>query len=294
MNEKCFEIGDIQAYLDGETTPEFSFELTGHTAICDKCALLLASTEDEHSLVQSILDRELNTLVPTQRLWNNISVAISEQKNAVPLWSKIRLGVFSMLSNPSLVAAAGLLMFTGFFLVVWSGGGLTPTDVTFEPQRPAAVSLPAREMASNEPKQIAADEPTEPKPAPFLVRETDHSPEKLRKLVSNADHRPAEVDARPEYLVDAYLPGEESYVRTIASLKENIEVRKDLVMSPSSRVAYERDLAVVNDAIDKMKEIVRKDPKNQAAKQVLYSSYQNKIDLLNSVVEREELMASLQ
>ena len=64
-------------------------------------------------------------------------------------------------------------------------------------------------------------------------------------------------------------------------------------MNPSSRIAYERDMAVVNDAITKMKEVVKKNPKNQSAKQVLYSSYQNKIDLLNSVVEREELMVSL-
>jgi hypothetical protein len=51
-------------------------------------------------------------------------------------------------------------------------------------------------------------------------------------------------------------------------------------------------MAVVNDAIRKMKDVVKKNPKNQSAKQVLYSSYQNKIDLLNSVAEREELMAS--
>ncbi|MGD9590521.1 MAG: hypothetical protein AB7Q37_14990 [Pyrinomonadaceae bacterium] len=295
MNEKCFDIGDIQSYLDGETTPEFSFDLTSHTAVCDECALLLANMEDEHSLVQSILDRELNTLVPTQRLWSNISVAINEEKNSVPLWSRIRMGVFSLLSNPSLVAAAGLLMFTGFFLLVWSGGTLPADKVAVEPDRNSAVTLPARPVAvSNETTDPVADEPAEPKAAPVLVRETNHSPEKLRKLVANANHRPAEGNARPEYLVDAYLPGEESYVRTIANLKDNIDVRKDMVMSPSSRVAFERDLAVVNDAIDKMKEIVKKDPKNQAAKQVLYSSYQNKIDLLNSVVEREELMASLQ
>ncbi len=65
-------------------------------------------------------------------------------------------------------------------------------------------------------------------------------------------------------------------------------------MSPSVRVSFERDLAVVDDSIKKMKDVVRKNPKNQAAKQVLYSSYQNKIDLLNSIAEREELMASMQ
>jgi hypothetical protein len=64
-------------------------------------------------------------------------------------------------------------------------------------------------------------------------------------------------------------------------------------MRPSQRLSYERDLAVVDDSIKRMREEVRKDPKNDSAKQVLYSSYQNKIDLLNSVAQKEELLASL-
>ncbi len=120
----------------------------------------------------------------------------------------------------------------------------------------------------------------------------------LRKLATNANFKPATDSIRPQPAVirtpvDEYLPGEESYVRTISDLKQNVDGQKDRIMNPSSRIAYERDMAVVNDAIKKMKEVVKKNPKNQSAKQVLYSSYQNKIDLLNSVVEREELMVSL-
>jgi hypothetical protein len=76
-------------------------------------------------------------------------------------------------------------------------------------------------------------------------------------------------------------------------LSQTVENQKDSVLRPSMRVSFERDLAVVSDAIDKMKKEVRKNPRNESAKQVLYSSYQNKIDLLNSVAERNELMASL-
>ena len=92
---------------------------------------------------------------------------------------------------------------------------------------------------------------------------------------------------------DRYLPGEESYVKTISELKQNVDSQKDSVMTPSSRVSYERDMAVVNDSINRMRDVVKKNPRNQAARQVLYSSYQDKIDLLNSVAQREELMASL-
>ena len=89
------------------------------------------------------------------------------------------------------------------------------------------------------------------------------------------------------------MPGEESYIRTIEELNTSVEMQKDRVLPPSSRIAFERDLAIVNDSISRMQQVVRRNPRDQAAKQILYAAYQNKIDLLNSVGEREELMASL-
>jgi hypothetical protein len=90
-----------------------------------------------------------------------------------------------------------------------------------------------------------------------------------------------------------YLPGEKDYVQTISSLTKTVEGQKDSVLRPSERVAYERDMAVVDDSIAKIRNEVKRNPKNETARQVLYSSYQNKIDLLNSVSQKEELVASL-
>ena len=87
--------------------------------------------------------------------------------------------------------------------------------------------------------------------------------------------------------------GEENYVKTIATLNETVNSRKDEILKPSARVSFEKDLAVVNDSIAKMQKEVRGNPKNEAAKQLLRSAYQNKIDLLNSVADRGEMMATL-
>jgi hypothetical protein len=89
------------------------------------------------------------------------------------------------------------------------------------------------------------------------------------------------------------VPGEESYIKTINELQQNLSPQ-NASMKASSQVAYQRDLAVVDDAISKMREVVRKDPRNQGARQILYSSYQDKIDLLKSSAQRDELIASLQ
>jgi len=88
------------------------------------------------------------------------------------------------------------------------------------------------------------------------------------------------------------LPGEHSYLKTITDLKETVDGRKDAVFNASGRVAFERDLAVVNDAIKRTQKVVRSNPRNQAARQGLYSAYQDKIDLLNTVAQRDELIAS--
>jgi hypothetical protein len=127
---------------------------------------------------------------------------------------------------------------------------------------------------------------------------TTAAPLKSTPTVEKAFYRPEpnkdRIDTRkPVAPAPAYIPGENSYVKTIAALSESVDNKKDAVLRPSERISYERDMAVVDDAIAKMKKEVRKNPKNESAKQVLYSSYQNKIDLLNSVSQREELVASL-
>lgn len=294
MNDKCFDIGTIQAFLDGETSPELSFSVTDHTAKCETCALSLAEAEEESARVFAMLDRELNTLVPTQRLWSSISVAIAEEKKQVSFWDKARGYVLAMFANPSIAVAASVLVVFAIFAGVWNmRSPATQSPEVAVNQVNTPVQNPVHEVTID----ATGSDAVIPSPAakPFQVKATNLPADKIAKLATNVDYRPESrpVRAQPAVMADSYLPGEESYVRTIADLKQTVDARKDLVMNPSSRVSFERDLAVVNDSIKRMKDVVKKNPKNQAAKQVLYSSYQNKIDLLNSVVEREELLATM-
>jgi len=301
MNGKCFEVGTIQAFLDGETAPDFSYKVTNHIAACPACARLLAEAEEETSIVFSALDREFTSLVPTQRLWSRINESIAIEKSRTPFWKKIGYALSAVVASPSIAVAASVFIVFGLFAAVWNLRSDVEKDsraASSAPRKtienPPVGSLPSITTASSVMPQFSPAEP-------LTVKSTKLSPEKLQKLVTSANYTDANNRSKPQYVAvrsstapaAEYLTGEESYVKTIADLKQNIDVQKDSVLNPSSRVAYERDMAVVNDAITKMKEVVRKNPRNQSAKQVLYSSYQNKIDLLNSVAEREELMASL-
>lgn len=289
MNEKCLDIGTIQAFLDGETTPEISLQLANHIGSCTACADRLAVAEDENSFVFSALDREMNTLVPTQRLWNRINDSIEIEKANVPFWRQLSAFVWTSFSSPTLTTAAGLSIVFGFISAVWvlrSTDDVPPVDVkTFvTPVPDAGPVFPPSELPPSSGTDMQQSEPIAP-----YVATSNLTPDSVNKLVDEANKR---NEIRPQYLVHQPLPGEVGYIKTIAGLKESLDGRRDEVFDVSSRVAFERDLAVVNNAIKSTQKVVRKNPRNQAARQVLYSAYQDKIDLLNTVAQRDELMAS--
>jgi hypothetical protein len=293
MNGNCFEIGTIQAFLDGELAPEKSVRLTDHIVDCDACARLMAEAEEENSVVFSALERELNTLVPTQRLWLRINESIEVEKSRAPFWQKALSFVRLSLQNPSIVAAAGIILVVGLVALIWMPKGIV-TD-TAGPGPVPVPPVPGNSVITAEPTGpvVASAAPSNENPAPkaYTAKESNYSPKELSNRIIRADLR--QQPQAPNVQNAGYLPGEESYVKTIADLKQNVDVQKDAVFTPSTRVSYERDMAVVNDSINRMRDVVKKNPRNQAARQVLYSSYQDKIDLLNSVSQREELIASL-
>ena len=291
MNGNCLDIGTIQAFLDGETRPEEAVKISDHVAECDACTLLLAQAEEESSMVYSVLDRELNTLVPTQRLWTRINDSIAEEKSRTSVWQRLAAFVSTSFMSPSFAGAAGILMVVTLGVVVWNfnsrvsnneGMALVPT------QSGSPTAVPPQANPEEVGPQLAnADD----KKGGVRFTTTKLPESEVKKLINATyvERGPKKVDA----VQARYLPGEESYIRTIDDLEQTVTAQ-NASMSASSQVSYAKDIAVVDDSIKKMREVVRKNPRNQAAKQVLYSSYQDKIDLLKSSAQRDELMASLQ
>lgn len=292
MNGNCLDIGTIQAFLDGETRPEEAVKISEHVADCDTCTLLLAQAEEESSMVYSVLDRELNTLVPTQRLWSRINESISEEKSRSSVWQKLAAFVSASFLSPSFASAAAILMVVGLGVVVWNfnagdpQGQMASNDLQ---QAPPAVTSSQPEMAPIERVTVAKkeDETKEDfKESTLPDREVE------RMVRANYVQRgPKPVNAVPASA--RYLPGEESYIKTINDLQQSVTAQ-NASLSASNQVSYARDIAVVDDSIKKMREVVRKNPRNQAARQILYSTYQDKIDLLKASAGRGELIASLQ
>jgi hypothetical protein len=285
MNGNCLEIGIVQAFLDGELPHEEINRVSSHIAVCDNCAMLLATAEDEIAVVFPALEREMNPLVPTQRLWAKIDAEIKHERHSQPFFGSLWSLVSSAFVNPSFAAACGLVLVVaiGAFVVMNNRTATVPTNVASSTPTITTPNVKSPAIVSNEPDTVVT-------PRPTMIAATQNDRPMAVKAVYVAPK--AGLPTRPVSAAEP-LAGEESYVRTIATLSKDVEGQKDLVLRPSERNAYERDMAVVDDTINKMRKAVKKNPRNESAKQVLYSSYQNKIDLLNSVSQRGELFASV-
>jgi hypothetical protein len=304
MMEKCFDEGTIQAFLDGELASDLSEKVACHAAACDGCAIMLAEAEEESAFAFSVLEEEFNTLVPTNRLWTKINDSIEGNKK--PFWQI----VFARFSSPSVAAFASLLIVAGLFTAFMSlkyeddknsVAAIVPDEqIATSPISqgnllPSALIEPKANIAGSVKISASGDDKNKPRIIKGVFSEKENSRrqteiQKSNSIINQNPKSPVEVESRSS---DENLLGEESYIKTIATLEKTVDSRKDDVLRPSARFAFEKDLAVTDDAIKKMKAEVRKNPKNEAAKDVLRASYQNKIDLLNSVAEKTELMSSL-
>ena len=294
MTDKCFDIGTIQAFLDGELASERTETVACHISACDDCAMLLANAEEETAFVFSTLEQEFNTLVPTQRLWTKINDSIEQERKS--FWKPI----FVFLLKPSTTAFASLLFVAVVSITLLSLKPDAPTvDVAQKSEsrqtviQPKAANMPPTFVESSEiksPVKIVAPVASNQNKSERLVVKTSL----LKNERTSSQIEPS--TKRTDYVIpkaNETVLGEETYIKTIATLTETVNTRKDETLNSSARFSFERDLAVTNDAIAKMKKEVKRNPNNEAAKDILRASYQNKIDLLNSVADKTELMASL-
>ena len=298
MSKECLTIGTIQAFIDGELSPVEFAGVSAHTAACANCAQLLSQADEENSFVFASLERDIDTLVPTQRLWTRISESIETGKREASVWSRLASFVSNNFVTPAFATACGFLIVFGAAVFVFNSGegqqpiADVPVPVSSGPNITVAeIAAPSQQSdLAGSPVPDSNGSGATPGRNVTAVSESNHSPDELRRIVRASARNVRQVRPQVQFLNYQYLPGEESYVKTIAELEQN---NTGLGVRASGQVAYQRDLAVVDESIKRMRDVVRRNPRNQAARNVLYSSYQDKIDILNSAAQRDELMASL-
>ncbi len=300
MKEKCFDEATIQSFLDGELAPVLSENVACHIAECETCLMLVDAVEQENTFVFNAMANEFNVTVPTEKIWASINAEIKETK--ISWWQKILR--FNILPEPSMIMAGIFLLFAlGFGLYLnlkpQTNEGLAiaqPTKKVEPKQVPEVIStepivkpvqdLPQINIATSKPRQ-SFEKPN------FVIEKAVYRPEIVEKKLEIKAQKPKTKNQIPKTEAPQFIKGEETYLKTITTLSKTVDSNKDEMMRPSARINYEKNLAIVDDAISKMRKQVRKNPKDETAKEILFASYQNKINLLNSISEKNELIATI-
>lgn len=325
----CLDEAAIQAYADGELAPEAHSSAARHLAECDACAAALDEAQAELSFFAAAFAPAAELSVPTERLRASIDDALAAlnpprvETSSASAWSVgtlfSRLAASFSLTPRYAGAFAGLAALAAlallFGLVFMNRPGREMADANApSAEQTAAVESGEPEESDATKKEKAGGETTKggeqpqpegdaaPQPAPKVrqnVQPKRHSaPRPLRDVLTERDGQVAEARTTTERTVPVtdgvvaatrFVPGEETYVRAVASLKKMIDLGGDRALRPSVRADYERNLAVVNRAIEDTRRAALRNPKDQDAAAYLFSSYQTKIDIMRSVAEQAQV-----
>lgn len=304
MTKRCLDEGVLQAYMDGELSRERAAEAASHLASCDDCAAALAAGEQENSFFATAFAPDESVSVPSEVLRSRIGAAVarleaqteskrrhSQADNFGGFFASLA-GLFSFTPRGA-AAFASLLAVAALALVYFTAQksqqgpaqsqgeqqvaqvGRTPER---QPDRASAVTPPP---APVETPAAAPDEKGNGVPAHVQFK---HGPRPVRR-------RQAVKEAKEAKEAEEVLPGEREYQTAIASLEKTIKLGGDESLRPALRADYERNLALLDNAISQTRQVAARNPKDETAVGFLMSAYQSKVELLSKVADQAQVSA---
>jgi anti-sigma factor RsiW len=294
----CLDEGTLQSYFDGELSNEPLKDVTLHLASCQTCTAAVREMEAELNLVSTALAPELEAAVPTAHLRQRIDAAIAEMHTQRALRSESSTfslrGWLQSLVAPFSIAPqrafgyAGLVLVLGFAAILgltqWRNATPEEVAVSSPPSKANPISTVTPQVTPVAPDTqvtpVVATAVTQPPAKQATSRKNQNSrpqPSTLNNQVAKKN-----VDKSDEVKL---LPGERSYLQTIAKLDSTIKSNSNRPMRPALQAEYERNLALVDRALAATRNAAKKNPSDPDAAEFMFAAYQNKVSLLNTVAE---------
>ena len=291
---ECLDEGLLQSYFDGELSRDQMESATSHLASCSICSATARELEGELSLVSAALSHEFDAAVPTERLRARIDAAIAGAQltngNRAAVSSPVRgwwqslsaLFAFTPQQSFGYAALVVVLAFAAIFGVIQ----LRKTSPSQSPDTVAKLNPGDRAVPSgsgNNSAEVAVT-PTTSRIA------TTTSPKVIRRTASRrvpaVRQKAADVnDVNSDVAEVKLLPGERSYLKTIAALDSTIKAKGHRPMTPALQAEYERNLALVDRALAATRSAAKKNPNDPEAAEFMFTAYENKVNLLNAVAD---------
>ena len=302
---ECLDEAILQSYFDGELSGQHLEGVTSHLAACNTCAVTAREIEAETSLLAAAFAPEFEAAVPTEQLRRRIDAAIAglqtqglavNESSAFSLRAWLQSLVAPLSFTPQRAFGyAGLVLVLGFAAILGITQWRTATPVVDEVAA-TDTSRPTKGNLSGSPA------PVDVQPAPGDAQTVAIGPVAPSGAVATSSSRNAVVKRRtansaapasgsvannasnrPDEKVKL-LPGERSYLQTIAKLDSTIHAN-DRPMRPALQAEYQRNLALVDRALAATRDAAKKNPNDPDAAEFMMAAYQNKVNLLNAVAE---------
>lgn len=296
MTKRCLDEGVLQAYMDGELSQERAAEAASHLAACDACAAALAAAEHETSFFATAFAPDESISVPSEVLRSRIGAAVaqleaktepagrhSQERNFGGLFASLA-GLFSFTPRGT-AAFASLLAVVALTLVYFAAQ---------RSQQGPAQTNEGRQVASGRRPGVSAHTSgrsvnitTVPAASPE-VRKTATQVARYKPRASSrggVKGQPFKSPTPKEELV----PGERQYQTAIASLEKTIKLGGDESLRPAVRAEYERNLALLDNAIGQTRQVAARNPKDETAVGFLMAAYQSKVELLSKVADQAQV-----
>ena len=291
---RCLDEAKLQSYFDGELSLEMMESVTSHLASCATCAAAARELEEESALVMSALAAEFETSVPTELLRERIDAAVLGERLAVAEATQKTSGLagfFSGLLNFGTQRTLGyaslavVLAFAAIFAVMklrtapvenTANNSQINNQVAVVPQTPTVVD----NNSGAAPQAVALTKAGTEGAKGRSGSEGVRGKFQQVKYTPSVAQKPAPASVAPVKL----LPGERSYLQTIAKLDSTIKSNQKS-MRPALQVEYQRNLAVVDRAIAATRSAAKSNPNDPDAADFMFAAYQSKVDLLNTIAD---------
>ena len=304
--KRCVDEGTLQAYLDGELAQEAARETAAHVAGCEACAAALAEAGAAAAFFASAFAPDASLAVPTAALRARLNAAVAQldAANAAEStrpkgWSFDAFvaslsGLFAFTPQRAAAlagAAAVLVLFFSVFVI-------DRPDVNEEGRSEIAVANGPRGEATPEPASSPENAPASASPSPVVAgvgNSNQGGAGGASKSKGEAPRRkgthftPVPAPKLERKFNQQFVPGEKAYQSTIADLDKTIKSSGDSILKPSVRADYERNIAVLDRAIEETRRVVLKNPKDKEAASFLLSAYRSKVELMTTVADSAQV-----
>lgn len=314
---ECVQEDVLQAYFDGELSPEQMERVATHIAACAECASVAREIEAESLIMAEAFAPELEMSVPTGRLRLRLDAKIAELEAERSRSAREAKGTrlrswLAGLMAPLSFAPQHAMGFASLIAIVAFGAlfafiMLRPASSNLNVAR--AVKTPTLAGYEAGSKEAVKDNPGAVTTNAASTRAASTNQQNAAVAVNRSARRTRSVNAGPKRSTEPFtpessaangsqevaavrlLPGEKNYLKVIASLDTAIKSSGDNALRPTLRAEYERNLQVVDEAIAQTRVVAQRNPNDKDAADFLLSAYQSKVDLMNTMAEQAQLSA---